>query len=350
MVVFYMYKAVIVGISSTSLLEEEKTLFARIKPLGFILFARNIENAEQVKRLVDSLRKCIENPQAPILIDQEGGRVARLKEPNWYRPKASKLFGDLALQDLELAKYLSYLNGLKIACDLANLGININCAPVVDIPAPGAHDVIGDRAFSTDPMVVAALAKEFVRGMKENGVTAIVKHIPGHGRAEADSHFDLPVIKASYDTLKTTDFVPFKELNNVPLAMTAHAVYESIDPENPATQSKKVIGVIRDEIGFKNLIITDCIKMDALKGTVTDRALKSFEAGCDIVLYAKCDLEDIHQILLLAPGFLIENLSLVESNFPNELTCPDVSIIEKGLAKISQTQCDIDSTDPTCKY
>jgi beta-N-acetylhexosaminidase len=286
-----MTKPIIFGCSGKTLTLAERNFFEETQPFGFILFARNIETPEQVRNLVNELKSCVAHEFVPILIDQEGGRVCRLKPPFWSHPAACGTFE--ADNDPERAAYNS---AKAIAVELANLGINVDCAPMLDVRQPDAHDIVGDRAFSTDPKVVAALGKSFAEGLTENGVAPVIKHIPGHGRAQADSHFDLPVVTASLEELREVDFYPFKELNYAPFAMTAHIIYEAIDPHNCATQSKKVIDIIRNEIGFKGMIMTDDLSMKALTGTFAERTKRSLDAGCDIILHCNGDMNEMKQI------------------------------------------------------
>ncbi len=249
-----MYKSAIIGVLGLSLSEGERNLFSLYKPVGFILFSRNIKDKEQIKNLVSELRACINNTKAPILIDQEGGRVARLRGKDWYTAPPASIFGRIAEIDIEDAKRAAYLNALLIGNDLSELGIDVNCAPVVDIPVAGSHDVIGDRAFSENKKIVTMLAQAAIDGFRAAGVKAIVKHIPGHGRANADSHWSLPVVETNYEELVENDFYPFQNLQNANWAMTAHILYKSIDADNPATQSPEVIRHIRETIGFKGII------------------------------------------------------------------------------------------------
>lgn len=293
-----MYKAAIIGISGHSVSDRERELFEKYKPAGFILFSRNIKDKEQVKNLVMDLRSCIGNPHAPILIDQEGGRVARLKGNNWYSAPAASVFGKIASENMEDARRAAYLNAMLIGKDLAELGISMNCAPVVDIPVEGAHDVIGDRAFSANKETITTLAQATIDGFISAGVSPIIKHIPGHGRAEADSHLSLPIVDASLEVLEENDFYPFKHLKDAEMAMTAHILYSSIDPTNPATQSPSVIKIIREEIKFDGLIISDCLSMKALKGSIPEIASKTIEAGVEIILYSKeVELEEMLEAL-----------------------------------------------------
>ena len=287
----------IYGCAATSLSPAEKSFFRDTRPWGFILFARNISDSVQVKALVAELRDTVGDPQAPVLIDQEGGRVARLKPPHWHvRPPAAR-FGKLHETNPEAAREAVYLNARLIAHDLASLGINVDCLPVLDVPVHGAHDVIGDRAFSTDPATIITLGKAQIEGLMEGGVLPVMKHIPGHGRAGADSHLDLPRVSARASELSASDFVTFRSLDTCPIAMTAHVVYESIDPQRPATTSPKVIrDVIRGEIGFDGLLMSDDLSMKALDGPLRVRAKRALFAGCDLVLHCNGDMDEMKSV------------------------------------------------------
>ena len=287
----------IYGCAGPSLLAAEQAFFRAVKPWGFILFARNIQNPAQIKKLVADLRDTVADGAAPILIDQEGGRVARLKPPGWRaRPPAAR-FGALYAQDPERAREATYLNARLIAHDLSSLGINVDCLPVLDVPAPGAHDIIGDRAFAADPATVIDLGRSQIQGLIEGGVLPIMKHIPGHGRSVADSHLSLPRVAASAEELSAGDFVTFRSLNTCPIAMTAHLVYDSIDPQRPATTSPKVIrDVIRGEIGFDGLLMSDDLSMKALDGSLGSRAKNAFFAGCDLVLHCNGDMDEMKDV------------------------------------------------------
>lgn len=281
-----MTKPVIFGCSTTSLTDEEVSFFKEQQPFGFILFARNIENRDQVKALTEQLRACVNHDSAAILIDQEGGRVARLKAPEWQDHPAC---GSLCTEQE------AYGQGYEIGKMLAELGINVDCAPMLDVRQAGAHDIVGDRAFSEDPELVAKMGLAMANGLIDAEVQPIIKHIPGHGRAMCDSHLDLPRVSASLDELEV-DFLPFKKLAHLPFAMTAHIIYEAIDAENCATQSKNVIDVIRGEIGFKGLIMTDDLSMKALSGSFAERTKRSLEAGCDLILHCNGNMSEMREI------------------------------------------------------
>ncbi len=293
-------RAVIFGLAGLSLTLDEKKFFKKTRPVGYILFKRNLENPKQVKSLVKELHK-IAGWKCPILIDQEGGRVARLTPPHWRRPPAAGIFAALAKKNIKNAKRATYLNAQLIAAELSDLSINVDCAPMADILFKDSHNIIGDRAFGSDAKTVSILAGEMACGLIDGGVIPVLKHIPGHGRALLDSHESLPVVEASLPTLRKTDFVPFKNLKKLPWGMTAHITYTSIDKKDPATLSKKVIGIIRKEIGFDGLLLTDDLSMKALSGNFTQRCKKSIAAGCDILLHCNGKMEEMTQVASASP-------------------------------------------------
>lgn len=288
--------AAIFGIAGASLTLEEKKFFAKIKPFGFILFARNCESPEQIKFLIKQLKEISERDNLPILIDQEGGRVARLKQPHFPIFPPAGAFAELAQRDMEAAKKATYLNARLIAHELYNLGITVNCAPLADIPVEGAHDVIGDRAFGNTTQQVSELANSFAQGLADGGVVSVLKHIPGHGRACADSHHELPVVDTSLEILRKTDFVPFKTLFHLPMAMTAHVLYTAIDSEKMATVSSHVITLIRDELAFDGLLMSDDLSMKAMQGDFTKRTQDVLAAGCDVILHCNGDMTEMQAI------------------------------------------------------
>jgi len=287
----------IYGCAGPALSAGERGFFRKAQPWGFILFARNIENPAQVKELILALRDTVADDAAPILIDQEGGRVARLTPPHWRARPAAARFGALYAQDPERAREATYLNARLIAHDLSSLGLNVDCLPVLDVVALGAHDIIGDRAFAGDPATVIDLGRAQIQGLMEGGVLPVMKHIPGHGRAGADSHLALPRVSATIEELSASDFVTFRSLNTCPIAMTAHVVYDSIDPQRPATTSPKVIReVIRGEIGFEGLLISDDLSMQALDGPLSLRARTALFAGCDLVLHCNGNMDEMKDV------------------------------------------------------
>ncbi|MCX7584843.1 beta-N-acetylhexosaminidase [Phenylobacterium sp. 58.2.17] len=293
-----MTRAAILGCSGLSLSREEEAFFRDVQPWGFILFARNVEAPDQVRLLVDQLRATVDRPDAPVLIDQEGGRVQRLGPPHWRRYPPGRAYGELASNDPLLRREITRLGARLLAHDLAALGINVDCVPVLDVPVAGAHDVIGDRAYAKTPDGVALLGRAACEGLIAGGVLPVIKHIPGHGRAMADSHHDLPVVETAYDELDAWDFAPFKMLSDMPMAMTAHVVYSAVDAKRPATTSKKAMrGVIRGAIGFDGLVMSDDLSMKALGGEFADRARHSLAAGCDVVLHCNGDMAEMKAVL-----------------------------------------------------
>src|SRR5690242_15958927 len=287
----------IFGCTGAHLTAEERDFFRDVRPWGFILFARNIVDPSQVRALVTALRDTVGDASAPVLIDQEGGRVARLRPPHWKERPPALRFAELHATAREEAREAVYLNSRLMAQELTALGINVDCLPVLDVPVEGAHDIIGDRAYGRDPSVIIDLGRAVIEGMIEGGVIPVMKHIPGHGRAGADSHLELPRVSASADELSASDFVTFRSLNFCPMAMTAHVVYDAIDAQRPATTSPKLIrDVIRGEIGFDGLLMSDDLSMQALTGSLDHRAKASLFAGCDVVLHCNGNLAEMREI------------------------------------------------------
>jgi beta-N-acetylhexosaminidase len=287
------------GCQGSVLAATERDFFRDVRPFGFILLAinGNIENPSQVAALCDQLRDSIGDANTPIFIDQEGGRVQRLKPPHWQARPAARRFGDLFARDPERGREGAYLCARLIAHDLRGVGVTVNCAPVLDVPVAGAHDIIGDRAYSLSPPTVAELGRAAVEGYLDGGVLPVIKHIPGHGRATVDSHLSLPRVTTRAAELSTHDFVPFRSLNQSPMGMTAHVVYEAIDPRRPATTSPKVIrDVIRGQIGFQGLLLTDDLSMSALEGSIGARTKAALFAGCDIVLHCNGKLDEMMDV------------------------------------------------------
>jgi beta-N-acetylhexosaminidase len=283
--------AILFGCVGERLTASERAFFADADPLGFVLFQRNCRDPDQVRALVAELRCCVGRGDAPVLIDQEGGRVARLKPPHWRRyPSAAKL---AALADAEAAVRLA---ARLIADDLAALGVTVDCAPVLDLPVAGADAVIGDRAYGGEPALVARLGRAMGDGLLAGGVLPVVKHIPGHGRASVDSHASLPVVDAATASLDATDFAPFRALNDIPWAMTAHVVFSALDPRRPATLSPIVIDrVIRGSIGFDGMLASDDIGMGALIGSIGERVAGALDAGCDAVLHCSGRFDEMRE-------------------------------------------------------
>lgn len=292
-----MPNAVVFGCQGPELTAEERAFFRDSDPFGFIVFARNCVEPQQIKRLCADLRATVGRDNAPIMIDQEGGRVARLRPPQWPLRPPMRLFGDLYQRNQVRACDAAYLCARLIANDLFDLGITVDCAPVLDVPTEGAHDIIGDRAFARDPATVIALGRAVIDGLLDGGVLPVIKHMPGHGRAGADSHEALPRVDAKRETLSAADFVTFRSLNNAPCAMTAHVVYEAIDPQRPATTSGRVIQeIIRGEIGFDGLLFTDDLSMKALDGTLGNRAKLALLAGCDVAIHCNGNMDEMKDV------------------------------------------------------
>ena len=295
-------KAFICGLSGPELTDQERTFLREARPCGLILFARNCVEPGQLRQLVDDFRGAVGETRLMVLIDQEGGRVRRLKPPHWCDLPPARAFGKLHESDSGEALEAANLVARLTAQELAGLGINVNCAPVLDIPAPGAHEIIGDRAYGSDPQVVADLCGAVARGYLDGGVLPVMKHIPGHGRASVDSHKSLPVIEADRRELAQMDFKPFAELRDLPLAMTAHVLIPDIDAERPASLSPAIIGeVIRDQIGFDGLLMCDDLSMGALEGPVEQSARDAISAGVDVALHCNGDIREMTRIAEVVP-------------------------------------------------
>ena len=292
-----MPRAFVAGCAGPELTDAERAFFRDADPLGFILFRRNVVSPDQVRHLTAALRECVGRADAPVLIDQEGGRVQRMGPPHWPRYPAGRLYGRLADGDATRRRDLAVLGTRLIAADLRAVGITVDCLPVLDVPVPGAHDIIGDGAYADEPDGVAELGRAAAEGLLAGGVLPVVKHIPGHGRAGADSHEALPRVAASLAELRGRDFRPFRAAADLPLGMTAHVVYEAIDPDRPATLSPAVVAdIIRGEIGFDGLLLTDDLSMKALSGRFRTRAEQALAAGCDVVLHCNGDLAEMRDV------------------------------------------------------
>ncbi len=295
-------RAVILGCAGPALSAQEAAFFRDVDPWGFILFARNVETPAQVSALTAALRDCV-GRDTPILIDQEGGRVQRLGPPHWRAAPPAAMFGARYRRAREAALRATRINHGLIAADLRRCGIDVCCAPVLDLPAGDADPIIGDRAFSSVPAEVAALGRAALIGLQEGGVAGVIKHIPGHGRATVDSHLALPRVEASRTALEAHDFAPFYALANTAMAMTAHVIFTAYDAERPATLSRTVIrDVIRGYIGFDGLLMTDDLSMKALSGPMGARARHALEAGCDMLLHCNGDMTEMRAIAAEAPA------------------------------------------------
>jgi beta-N-acetylhexosaminidase len=303
-------RAFITGVSGLELSADERAFIRAERPWGFILFKRNIETPAQVALLVRELRDLIGNADAPVLIDQEGGRVQRLGPPHWpvYPPGA--VFGALYDIDPQLGFKAARLSSRLIAADLIDLGITVDCLPLADVPIAGADAVIGNRAYGTEPGKVAAIARAVTEGLEQGGVLPVLKHIPGHGRATADSHFRLPTVDTGRHELDRTDFAAFQPLADLPMAMTAHVVFSALDSAHPATTSATIIRqVIRGGIGFQGLLMSDDVSMNALAGSIAERTRAIVNAGCDMVLHCNGKLDEMRDVARETPELTGEALN-----------------------------------------
>ncbi len=299
------YKAFISGCAGTALSVEEQAFFRAERPCGLILFERNCESPAQLQRLVAQFREAVDKDdgQVMVLIDQEGGRIQRLRPPHWRQLPPMRAIGDHHRKHPEEGVSLARYAGQLLALDLAGIGINVNCAPVLDVPTQGAHDIIGNRAFATDPQVVSLLGRALAEGLLAGGVLPVIKHLPGHGRATSDSHQELPVITASREEMARTDFVPFHALRDLPLGMTAHILLPGLDAHNPVSTSAHIIAdVIRGEIGFQGLLMSDDLSMGALSGDVAARSRNVIRAGCDVILHCNGDMDEMRAVAAHCPA------------------------------------------------
>ena len=294
--------AFITGVAGPALTADERQFVREAQPWGLIVFKRNVENPAGLKALIEDFRAAV-GWQAPVLVDQEGGRVQRLGPPHWpsYPPGAA--YGLLYDQDKKRALAAATLGANLMAADLAAVGIDTDCLPIADVPVAGADPVIGDRAYGAEPAKVAAIAAAVAAGLLRGGVLPVLKHIPGHGRATADSHAKLPVVGADQATLEATDFAAFRPLKALPLGMTAHVVFSAIDPVAPATTSVTIVrDVIRDSIGFSGLLMSDDISMGALSGSIGERTKAAIAAGCDIVLHCNGKMNEMLAVAADVPA------------------------------------------------
>lgn len=288
--------ATIFGCAGPELVAEERDFFRDADPFGFILFARNIETPEQVARLTSSLREAV-GRDAPILVDQEGGRVQRLRAPHWqeWEPPLDTVLADPARAADRMRRRMAV-----IGAELRAVGIDANCAPLGDVAREGTHPFLRNRCYGTDPETVAKVARAVAEGLLRAGVLPVLKHLPGHGLSHLDTHLELPVVDLGLEALRAVDFAPFRALNDLPMAMTAHLVFSALDPDQPATQSPVMIRLIREEIGFDGLLMTDDLNMQALAGTLAERTECSLAAGCDIALHCKGDLAEMQEVAAAA--------------------------------------------------
>ncbi|ESW62066.1 MAG: beta-hexosaminidase [Rhodobacter sp. CACIA14H1] len=326
--------ATIFGCSGPVLTADESAFFRDADPFGFILFARNVETPEQVLRLTSALRESV-GRDAPVLVDQEGGRVQRLRAPHWreWLPPLDQVAASGAQGVVGMA-----LRSRIIAHELRAVGIDANCAPCADLATADTHPFLRNRCYGTDPLQVAAIARAVAAAHLAGGVLPVVKHMPGHGRSTGDTHHDLPTVRASADTLDSTDFLPFRAVADMPMAMTAHIVFAAFDPDHPATQSAAMIDVIRNRIGFGGLLMTDDLNMQALAGSLGERTARSIAAGCDIALHCKGDLVEM-QAVAAAAGLMSDATraraaaALAQRGTPDPV---DIGAVEADLAAILQ--------------
>jgi beta-N-acetylhexosaminidase len=305
-------KNFICGVASTGLNAQEREFLKREQPYGVILFARNIENPAQVTALCAEIKSHLQHPFASILIDQEGGRVARMRPPHWRAYPPAGYFAAIAEGDINAAERAVYVNARLIAAELREVGITTDCAPLADVLAPECHAIIGDRAFGANAQQVTRLARAQSNGLLDGGILPVLKHIPGHGRATCDSHEDLPVVRTSLENLSRSDFIPFKALADLPLGMTAHIVYDALDAERCATLSPRVIEYIREEIGFDGLLMSDDLSMKALTGSYEDRAANTLRAGCDLVLHCNGIMDEMLAVASACTGLSGHTLARAE--------------------------------------
>jgi beta-N-acetylhexosaminidase len=295
-------RAFITGVSGLELTAEERAFLRAERPWGFILFKRNVDNPDQVTRLVEEFRSATGDLDAPVLIDQEGGRVQRLGPPHWAVYPPGAVFSVLYDADPEAGLRAAWLSSRLIASDLVDLGITVDCLPLADVPVEGADAVIGNRAYGTEPNKVAIIARAVTEGLSQGGILPVLKHIPGHGRATADTHFKLPIVDNAKSELEASDFEAFRPLADLPMAMTAHVVFSALDAIQPATTSATIIEqVIRGSIGFQGLLMSDDVSMNALAGSIAERTRAIVSAGCDMVLHCNGKLDEMRDVVSETP-------------------------------------------------
>jgi beta-N-acetylhexosaminidase len=320
-----MARAFITGVSGTVLAAEERSFLRETEPWGLIIFQRNVETPDQLRALVAGFREAVGRADAPVLVDQEGGRVQRLGPPHWPKYPPGADYGRLWDVDRAGALEAARLGGRLIAADLLPLGIDVDCLPLADVPSADANPVIGDRAYGGSADKVSAIAAAIAEGLMEGGVLPVLKHLPGHGRATSDSHFCLPTVMADRASLEAVDFAAFRPLARLPLGMTAHVVFSAFDPIAPATMSSTMVqGVIRGSIGFEGVLMTDDISMGALSGSVGERAAAALGAGCDIVLHCNGRIEEMRAVAaavppLAGPSDMRAALALAARRIPGEV-------------------------------
>lgn len=330
-----MVRAFICGCAGPALSEEERRFIVEAQPWGLILFKRNVVDAAQMRRLTQAFRALVGRPDAPVLIDQEGGRVQRMAPPHWSAYPSAASF-EASGRERGAALSAARLTARLIAHDLREVGVTIDCAPVLDLSFKGAHSVIGSRAFSDDPARVAEFGRAVADGLMAGAVAPVVKHMPGHGRAMVDSHLDLPIVEASRADLAAADFAPFVALKDLPIAMTAHVVYRAIDPDRPATTSKIVVEtIIRGAIGFDGLLLTDDLSMKALGGSFEARTQAAFAAGVDIALHCNGDLAEARAVAKAAPALAGRSLRRAEAALAATARTPQPFDIRAARAELA---------------
>ncbi len=332
-------KAMILGCSGLTLTAEEIALYKAEQPWGFILFGRNIGDAQQITDLVASMRDAVGRPDAPVLIDQEGGRVQRIRPPILQSYPNAQALGEIYARDRDKGLRAAWLMSRLHAFDLTRFGITIDCLPVLDVPVEGASNVIGNRAYGFDPTMVTEMGQAAADGLKAGGMLPVMKHMPGHGRGMVDSHHELPVVDVALDDLDNHDFVPFRALNQELMGMSAHLVFKAVDPERPATTSKKVIQeIIRGRIGFDGLLMSDDSSMNALKGTLGERAANIISGGCDMVLHCNGVMSEMLQVVKEVPvlsGRSLDRAKAVEMGFPKPDDADETSLREEFNAMLA---------------
>jgi beta-N-acetylhexosaminidase len=322
-------RAFITGIQGPVLTTEERAFLREAAPWGLILFKRNVESPQQVKALTADFRAAVGRADAPVLVDQEGGRVQRLAPPHWPAYPPGAVYAKLFESDPAAGVAAARLGARLIAADLIDVGIDVDCLPLADVPVPGSHSVIGNRAYGDTAAQVAVIAAAVAQGLLDGGVLPVLKHLPGHGRAEADSHERLPVVAADRATLEATDFAAFRPLAGLPLGMTAHVVYTAIDPVEPATTSRTVLdAVVRGFIGFDGALMSDDVSMNALSGTIASRCRAAFAAGCDLALHCNGKRDEMMAVAAEAPvlggdALRRANAALAARNSPQPLDRKD---------------------------
>lgn len=324
-------RALIIGLAGSQLTPDERRFLREVRPWGVILFARNLETVEQIQALVSDVQEQLGDAHAPILIDQEGGRVARLRPPLARPHPPAAIYGALYRDDPEQARHACFLGAQRLAEDLIRYGININCAPCLDVLQPDADAIIGDRAFSDDAECVGVLGRAFIEGLQAGGVLPVIKHIPGHGRAQCDSHLALPIISDDLDALQRVDFKPFSMCRDAPLAMTGHLMYTALDADQVSTCSPTIIQkVIRDEIGFSGLLMSDDISMEALSGTLRERGQAAMAAGCDLILHCNGRFSEMQDLATIAPE-LSDTAQRQTREISDRLSAPKTSTVADEL-------------------